>query len=96
MEQNPYESPRGFGYEPPRVRSGWRDFVACVVTALIIFAILEAAGITAAQAYRKSGLDWSRQLRAAGLIFFGTALLVYAAGFARYRWRRRKQVRRLT
>lgn len=92
MDVNPYESPRESGYEPPRVRSGWWDFVACVMTALVIFAILQAA----VQAYRLSGLDWSRQFRAAWLIFVITALLVYAAGFVRFWRRRRKQVRRLT
>src|SRR5262245_37630312 len=96
MDVNPYQSPEEIGYSPPRQRSGWWDFLACVVTASLVFPVLIAAILAVVEVYEASGLNWSRQFRAAGLIFFGTALLVYAAGFARLWWRRRKQVRRLT
>src|SRR5262245_57766274 len=55
MDLNPYQSPREIGYLPPKQPSRWWDFVACVVTALLIHAVVQAAG----QAYRISGLDWS-------------------------------------
>jgi hypothetical protein len=86
MEQNPYESPRECGYDPPRVRSRWWDFVACVGTALVIHAVLQAAG----QAYRISGLDWSRQFKTLGQIFVVIALLAYAILFALGWWRKRR------
>ncbi|HZL89644.1 MAG TPA: hypothetical protein VFB96_14865 [Pirellulaceae bacterium] len=45
MQVNPYESPREAGYRPPKPKSGFLDGMACIATALLIHAIVQAIGL---------------------------------------------------
>jgi hypothetical protein len=92
MQINPYQSPCEVGYGPPRIRSRWWDFVACVTTALLIFAVLEGVVLAAAHAYQKLGLDWSREFQIVRQIIVYATLVTYAVLFA-LMWRRETRQR---
>jgi hypothetical protein len=94
MDVNPYESPREFGYHRPRQRSGWWDFLACVATAVLIHAVIQAAVHT----YRVLGLDWTTRFapwRGVLLALLQVVFIAYVAFvffcLARQRWRRPKR-----
>ena len=98
MVPNPYESPRELGYGRPTQRSRWWDFIACVAMALLIHAVIQAAG----QMYRILELDWTSPLRPwrGHLIAIGQFVFIAFVAFiifclALARWRKQKRKLRL-